>query len=83
VILGRVPPWDHLRKQEYAIDPSLNQLRESEYYRLFSDNFQVLDWITEYKEPECYLTPKLRSELSEYSREELLKRSIVVIARKV
>lgn len=83
VVLGRVPPWDHLRKQQYPIDPSLSRLRESEYYRLFSENFEILDWITEYGEPECYLTPGLSSELSEYSKEELLKRAIVVIARKV
>lgn len=83
VVLGRVPPWDHLRKQLHPVDPSLNKLRESEHFRLFSENFKILDWITEYKEPECYLTPELSSELSEYSRDELLKRSIVVIARKV
>jgi hypothetical protein len=42
-----------------------------------------LEWITEYREPEQYLTPELSSELSEYSREELLKRAIVVIAHRV
>lgn len=85
VVLGRVPPWDHLRKQLYPIDPSLtlNTLRESEYKRLFSENFEVLEWITEYTDPESYLTPELRAELSDYSVEELLKSGIVVIARKV
>jgi SAM-dependent methyltransferase len=82
VILGKVPPWDHLRKQKYPVDPSLNRLRESDYYRLFSKNFEILKWITEYEEPEHYLTPELSSEISEYSREELLKRAIVVIARR-
>lgn len=83
VILGKVPPWDHLRKQKYPVDPSLNRLRESDYYELFSKNFEILKWITEYKEPQHFLTPELNLELSEYSREELLKRSIVVIARKI
>jgi SAM-dependent methyltransferase len=83
VDLGKVPPWDHLRKQHYPIDPSLNRLRESDYYGLFSKNFEILEWITEYVEPEQYLTPELSSELSEYPREELLKRAIVVVARKV
>jgi SAM-dependent methyltransferase len=82
VVLGKVPPWDHLRKQKYPVDPSLNRLRESDYYRLFSKNFEILKWITEYEEPEHYLTPELSSEISEYSREELLKRAIVVIARR-
>jgi SAM-dependent methyltransferase len=83
VILGRVPPWDHLRKRRYPVDPSLNRMRESEYYRLFSEKFEILEWITEYKEPEYYLTPELSSELNEYPGEELLKRAVVVIARKV
>jgi len=82
VILGGVPPWDHLRKKQYPIEFSLNRLRESEYYALFSKVFRILDWITEYTEPDCYLTPELSFELSNYSREELLHRSIVVIARK-
>jgi SAM-dependent methyltransferase len=83
IILGRVAPWDHLRKQRYPIDPSLNRMRENEYYKLFSERFNILEWITEYKEPECYLTPELASELNKYPREELLKRAVVVIARKV
>lgn len=83
VVLGKVPPWDHLRKQQYPINPTLNRLRERDYYRLFSREFEILEWITEYREPEHYLTPELSSELSEYPKEELLKRSIVVIARKI
>jgi SAM-dependent methyltransferase len=83
VVLGKVPPWDHLRKQQYPIDPTLNRLRERDYYRLFSGEFEILEWITEYKEPEHYLTPELSSELCGYPKEELLKRAIVVIARKV
>lgn len=83
VVLGRVPPWDHLRRQQYPIESSLNKLRESDYYKLFSKDFEILKWITEYEEPERYLTPELSLELSEYPREELLKRSIVVVVRKV
>jgi SAM-dependent methyltransferase len=83
VVLGNMSPWDHLRKQKCPIDPSLNRLREGDYYRLFSEHFAILEWVTEYEESEHYLTPELRSELSEYSSEELLKRSIVVIARKI
>ena len=82
VVLGRVPPWDHIREQRFPIDFSLNKLRESDYYKLFSKHFEILSWITEYTEPEHYLTPEIKSELSEYSQEELLKRAIVVIARK-
>lgn len=81
VILGKVPPWDHLRNQQYPIDSSLNRLREKDYYRFFSRKFEILEWATEYTEPDHFLTPDLRSELSEYSTNELLKRSIVVVLR--
>jgi SAM-dependent methyltransferase len=82
VVLGKMPPWDHLRKQQYPIDTSLNRLRERDYYQLFSNNFKIIDWVTEYEEPENFLTPEISLELSEYQKEELLKRAIVVLACK-
>jgi ubiquinone/menaquinone biosynthesis C-methylase UbiE len=82
VLLGKVQPWDHLRKQKNKVNIFLNKLRERDYHKLFSNTFEILEWINEYWEPDHFLTRELSLELSDYSREELLKRAIVVIARK-
>jgi SAM-dependent methyltransferase len=83
VILGNMTPWDHLSKRNYPIDSSLNMFRENEYYSLFNKHFRIEAWLTEYVESEHFLTEELRSVLKDYKREELLKRSIIVIARKI
>jgi len=81
VITG-VPPWDHLRKQQYPIDPGLNRWREEDYRKSFVKHFKILEWNTQYWEPDDYLTPEIILELKGYSREQLLKRAIIVVARK-
>ena len=77
-----VPTWDHLRERRYPVEPSLNRWREDEYKKSFLKHFEILEWYTQYWEPENYLTPEIASELRGYHREELLKRGIIVIARK-
>jgi len=77
-----IPPWDHLRQNKYPTHVYLNKLREKEYRNIFEKQLTILDWITEYTEGEKFITPEIATELNQYSREELLKRSVIVIARK-
>ncbi len=83
VDLGDVPPWDHLRENRYPAPVYLNRLREHEYRALVEQEFHVLLWEAEFWEPAHLLTPALEAELTAkgYSREELLKRSVVVVAQ--
>ncbi|MGQ9584477.1 MAG: class I SAM-dependent methyltransferase [Anaerolineae bacterium] len=80
--LGDTPPWDHLRQNLRPAPVYLNRLREREYREMFEAHFRVLEWQTEFEEPAHLLTPDLEAELAAagYSREELLKRSVVVVA---
>jgi len=82
VEMGRTPPWDHLRQNLYPAPVYLNKLREHEYRQIFEQHFDILEWQTEFEEPASMLTPELEDELARagYSREELLKRSVVVVA---
>lgn len=77
-----VPPWDHLRKNLFPAHVYLNKLRERDYLSAFQRNFNILEWITTKWEGEKFLTPQIERELSDYSREELLKREITVVAKK-
>lgn len=82
VVLGDVPPWDHLRENKYPPSVRLNHLREHEYRMHFEKWFRILDWRPTFWEPRQVLTPAIQAELKEYSTEELLKRGITVIAGK-
>ncbi|HVP37453.1 MAG TPA: methyltransferase domain-containing protein [Terriglobales bacterium] len=77
-----VPPWDHLRANLFPAHVYLNKLREKDYLLAFESNFRILEWLTAKTEGERILTPELEHELCGYSREELSKREITVIARK-
>jgi hypothetical protein len=70
--------WDRCLTPVY-----LNKLREREYIHLFGEKLSILQvqniGVGEGKE---FLTPAIREELAEYSEEELLKRNIVIVARK-
>ncbi len=83
VDLGGVPPWDHLRENRFPAPVFLNRLREHEYRDMVEREFRVLLWEAEFWEPEHLLTPALEAELTAkgYTREELLKRSVVVVAQ--
>jgi SAM-dependent methyltransferase len=77
-----VPPWDHLRARRYPDIPSwLNELREADYRRLFSERFELVDWRYTPQEGRALLTPALREELRQYSGHELLTKGFTVIAR--
>jgi SAM-dependent methyltransferase len=82
-----IPPWDHLRGNRFPAHVYLNQLKESDYRAQFEAEFrrlELLDWITTWTEGERLLTPGIQAELADrYTREDLLKREIVVIGRRL
>lgn len=80
----KIPPWDHLREKKFPLPPVyLNKLREKDYISLFEQKFQILEIIRE-KEGEELLqsNPEIREELSEYTEEELVTRTLTIIGRK-
>jgi SAM-dependent methyltransferase len=82
--LGGVSPWRHLRDPSWRTPVYLNRLREKDYSRLFEETqkFEVVEWKTEFTEGGELITDELLQELPNYTREELTKRSIIVILRK-
>lgn len=79
----KVPPWAHLRGKADSIPVSLNRLRKAEYLSLFEQRLDV----TEVLEIDRgigrhLLTPAIRSELAQYSDDELLTKSIGLVVRK-
>ena len=82
VVLGEIPAWDHLRQNLFPSAGYLNKLREADWIEMFSKHFEILQCIKEYTEPDTYLTTAISNELPQYTRDELLNRSIIIIARK-
>ena len=82
--LGGVTPWGHLRDPQWRAPVHLNRLRERDYRHHFecTRGLEIVQWRTEYTEGDQWLTKTLEGELSDYSREELTKRSIIVVVRK-
>jgi len=82
-----IPPWDHLRETRYPAHVFLNKLKESDYRAQFEAEFrrlEILDWITTWTEGERLLAPEVAAELAgQYTREDLLKREIVVLGRRL
>jgi SAM-dependent methyltransferase len=83
--LGDVIPWQHLRNPNWQAPVFLNRLRERDYRRLFQETsgLEIVDWRTEFIEGRELLTDAIRAELRDYTDEELTKRSIIVVARRV
>ena len=83
--LGDVKPWQHLRNPTWQAPVYLNRLRERDYDRLFrsTPNLEVVEWRTEYTEGQQLLSDEIRQALPGYSDEELTKRSIIVVARRI
>lgn len=77
-----VPPWDHLRENQFPDVPSwINGWRMKQYREVWERHFDIEDWILTEREGESLLTPQIRDELSEYSEEELLTKGFIVVAR--
>ena len=83
--LGDVIPWQHLRNPAWQAPVFLNRLRERDYERLFKStrDLEIVEWRTEYTEGHHLLTDEIRASLPGYSDEELTKRSIIVVARRI
>lgn len=78
-----VPPWDHLREKRYPEHPSwINEKRERDYQPVFENLFEILEWQASAIEGKALLTPEIKAELSDYSEDELLKKGIIIVARK-
>ncbi len=85
----RVPPWDHLRGDQFPTFVFLNRLRPQEYLAVFEPHLSILlfegrdiNHQPEVWEGEKFLTPEMEAELSLYPRELLLTRSYCLIGRK-
>jgi SAM-dependent methyltransferase len=83
--LGNVHPWRHLRDPFWQAPVFLNRLRENDYRNLFQqvDNLKIVGWNTEFTEGEDLVSEALLQELTDYTVEELTKRSIVAVLQKV
>lgn len=78
-----VPPWDHLRSQQFPDIPSwINRLRVKEYQEKFAPYLDTVEWLWTEPEGESLLTDEIRQELLDFSETELLMKGFVVIARK-
>ncbi len=82
--MGGIQPWRHLRDPNWQEPVYLNRLREHQYRELFDgvEQLKTLDWQVEFTEGEELLTQEILDELSDYSTEELTRRSIIVLLRK-
>jgi uncharacterized protein YciI len=76
-----VPPWDHLREQDHSAHVYLNKLRAEDYLKSFGRFFDIerQEYTTEGLR---LLTPELRTELSDWSEEDLTHRFLIVLLRK-
>lgn len=85
----KVPPWDHLRDNQFPALVYLNRLFPEEYEKAFSEHLDIL--LFEGRdikhdpggiEGEQFLTPEIASGLAAYPRDLLLTRSWCIICRK-
>lgn len=78
-----VPPWDHIRQNTAKEHPSwINKMRERDYRPLFESELDILCWESSAYEGRTLLTPTIKAELPDYSEDELLKKGVIVVARK-
>jgi len=78
-----VPPWDHLRQNRFPVPEYLNKLKKDEWLGLVSEKYVIIEIISQLdREAEELLTPEILSELSEYSKDELLIESITLLMLK-
>ena len=76
-----VPPWDHLRKNRFPAHVYLNKLKKGEYVSIFNRYCDVHDIILSF-EGESLLTNGILSEISGYSKEDLITRSMELLVTK-
>jgi len=85
----KVPPWDHLRENQFPSWTHLNRLLPEEYQEAFDEQLEILlfngrdiNHDPYGFEGEQFLTPEVVAELDGYPRELLLTRSWCIICRK-
>jgi SAM-dependent methyltransferase len=76
-----IPPWDHLRGNEFPTHIYLNKLRERDYRKYFATHTEILEWQDGVYEGQQLLTPQIKAELDDYDERELLMRDFTVISR--
>jgi SAM-dependent methyltransferase len=75
-------PWRHLIDREWKPPVYLNRWRESQYREAFERHLRIREWRPESWEEESFLNEGLMRELSGYTRDELLKRSVLIVAER-
>ncbi len=77
------PPWDHLRGHRFPANTCLNRLSLAEYRALFAAHFEILD--ERVRAPDlgrAFMTPALRTELGNWSDEELFSNHVRFVLRR-
>jgi SAM-dependent methyltransferase len=80
-----IPPWDHLREKQHPSHVYLNELTDADYRRAFeeAESLEVVEWLTTRTEGEEFLSEEIEQELApRYTRNDLLTREVIVIARR-
>lgn len=81
-IPSHVHPWDHLRERRLPFHVPLNEWRMSQYVEEFGRHFELVRHYCALHEGDHFLTPELKAELKEYSRDELTCYAYIILARK-
>jgi SAM-dependent methyltransferase len=77
-------PWGHLRDPQWRAPVFLNRYRERDYRRMFEETpgAEVVEWRTEYTEGRELVTPQILEELSDYTIDDLTRRSVITLIRR-
>lgn len=79
---GDVPPWDHIRENRFPTPFYCNKYRERDYRKIFEQYTRILEWIDGPRVGESLVTDEILAELSDYTADELTKRSATAIIGK-
>jgi SAM-dependent methyltransferase len=73
-------PWEHLRRKRVRANTYLNELRRTEFIKIFETQFKIL--VNESTQPDLgrqYLNEEVRRELAEYNDSELFSNQVLFI----
>ena len=78
----KTEPWEHLRKSRATADAYLNRWKRTDYRKLFSAYFEILEETDEFPElGKRWMTPAIREELGAWSDEDLYSNSVQFVLR--
>lgn len=81
-IARRSEPWEHLRKARYTANTYLNRLSRSDYRRIFTEHFEILEEKSIHPNMgRRWLTPELREELAAWDEDELFSNTVQFVLR--